>query len=83
MFLITIFCSIFSCVEKFNKFAQKLLKTIPHSAQLPKGCSVFDVYVDIKTGVIQQWSEKTQDKARNATKSYTVLPQVYNETHPQ
>ena len=63
-------------MDKFDKFCQNLLITTPQSAQLPKSCSVFDVYVDLITGNIQRWYEKRQEKARNPVKSYTVLPHV-------
>ena len=52
------------------------LKKSPQPISLPETGSVFDFYVDNKTGTFIPWSERQMEKVRKVVSSYTVVPEV-------
>ena len=63
-------------MEKFSQFARDTLSKAAHPVMVPEQGTVYDYYVDFKTGHFVRWADRTLERARNVATHYTVLPEV-------
>ena len=58
-------------------FARDALKKSPQPINIPDCGSVFDFYVDYKTGSFVSWRDQISEKVRKVVSLYTVVPEVH------